>query len=206
MPSCRICEQRKPRRSCPSLQADICSLCCGASREETLDCPFDCRYLRDARQHEKPREIDPRQLPEPDLRITEDFLRQHEPLLAAAAEAVFKSAVNSRGVDSDVGEALAALVKTYRTLESGLIYETRPDNPYAARIQSDLQADLDAFRERVVRETGVTTIRDADVLKVLVFLARLQARQNNGRKRGRAFLHSLATHFESSPSNTPATP
>jgi len=36
----------------------ICPQCCGEQREVTLDCPSDCLYLRQAREHEKPRPTD----------------------------------------------------------------------------------------------------------------------------------------------------
>jgi hypothetical protein len=35
-------------------------------------------------------------------------------------------------VDSDVRDALESLIRTYRTLQSGLYYETRPTNLIAA--------------------------------------------------------------------------
>ena len=38
-------------------------------------------------------------------------------------------------VDSDVLAALAALIRTYRTSESGLVYETRAEDRVAAAVQ-----------------------------------------------------------------------
>ena len=60
--SCAICEKRKAKRFCPAVHGRICPQCCGEQREVTLDCPSDCPYLRQAREHEKPRasdQIDP---------------------------------------------------------------------------------------------------------------------------------------------------
>src|SRR5258707_890583 len=60
--SCAICEIRKEKRFCPAVHGRICPQCCGEQREVTLDCPSDCPYLQQAREHEKPRsggEIDP---------------------------------------------------------------------------------------------------------------------------------------------------
>jgi len=50
---CAICQTRRPRRFCPGVRGEICSLCCGAEREVTVDCPLDCEFLREARRHEK---------------------------------------------------------------------------------------------------------------------------------------------------------
>ena len=53
--SCAICEIRKEKRFCPAVHGRICPQCCGEQREVTLDCPSDCPYLQQAREHEKPR-------------------------------------------------------------------------------------------------------------------------------------------------------
>ena len=56
--SCAICEIRKEKRFCPAVHGRICPQCCGEQREVTLDCPHDCPYLIQAREHEKPRSAD----------------------------------------------------------------------------------------------------------------------------------------------------
>ena len=56
--SCAICEIRKEKRFCPAVHGRICPQCCGEQREVTLDCPSDCPYLQQAREHEKPRPAD----------------------------------------------------------------------------------------------------------------------------------------------------
>ena len=53
--SCAICQTRKEKRFCLAVHGRICPQCCGEQREVTLDCPSDCVYLQQARQHEKPR-------------------------------------------------------------------------------------------------------------------------------------------------------
>jgi hypothetical protein len=199
MANCQLCETRKPRRFCPGVRGDICSICCGTEREETVDCPLDCEFLRAARLHEKPRELSPEDFPNRDIRITEEFLREHEPLLIFLAQAVLTGALESRAaIDQDVREALAALIKTYRTLESGLIYETRSANPYAAAIQAHMQAAIADLRERMTQATGMATLRDVEILGVLVFLQQLSIQHDNGRRRGRAFIDFLFTNFNPS--------
>ena len=56
--SCALCHDRKEKRFCPALHDRICPQCCGEAREVTIDCPSDCVYLQQAREHEKPREAD----------------------------------------------------------------------------------------------------------------------------------------------------
>ena len=45
------------------------------------------------------------------------------------------------------------------------------------------------------------SVRDADVLGILVFLQRLEIQHNNGRRLGRAFIDFLRTNF---PAKEPA--
>ena len=197
--ACKICEARRPRRFCPGVGGDICSLCCGSEREVTVDCPLDCRYLRDARRHEKQPPADPDQFPNPDVRVTEQFLREHEELLLFTARKLSETALAKPGtVDYDVRETLDSLVRTFRTLESGLYYETRPSNPVAAGIQQQITESLEEFRRQLSARAGMSVVRDADVLGVLVFLQRLEISHNNGRKRGRAFLDFLRSYFPAS--------
>jgi hypothetical protein len=100
-----------------------------------------------------------------------------------------------KSVDGDAREGLESLIKTYRTLESGLIYETRPNNPYAAEIQEALKQSIDELRQRLAETSGMQTLRDTDVLGALVFLQRLELQHNNGRRRGRAFFDFLRAYF-----------
>jgi len=103
----------------------------------------------------------------------------------------------AKAVDSDAREALEALIQTYRTAESGLIYETRPQNRYAADIQDDLKGMIEELRKRVEEATGAQAVRDADLLGTLVFLQRLGLQYDNGRARGRVFYDFLMDHFPS---------
>ena len=189
---CAICRTRKPRRFCPGVNGDICTLCCGQEREVTVDCPFDCPFLQEARKHEHTEPVDPTQFPNQDIRVTEEFLGEHEPLLVSVMSSVMLAALDTPGaVDRDVRDALEALIRTQRTLQSGVYYETRPENALANRIFSETQTGLEEFRKKESEELGMAHTRDADMLGVLVFLQRLALDRNNGRPRGRAFLDSL---------------
>jgi hypothetical protein len=194
--ACAICETRRPRRFCPGVRGDICAICCGTEREVSVSCPFDCEYLLEARRHDKPVPVDPATLPNQDIRITDRYVEEHNDLLMFIGNAVLGAALETPdAVDLDVREALDGLIRTHRTLASGVYYESLPPNPLAANIFRGIQNAVAALRQREQQELGVTHTRDADVLGVLVFLQRIELDRNNGRPRGRAFLHSLHTFY-----------
>jgi hypothetical protein len=199
--ACAICEIRRPRRYCPGVRGDICTICCGTEREVTVSCPLDCPHLQAARQHERVAQADPDQFPNRDIRVTDQFIGEHEALLVFTARNLLSAALEVPGaVDTDVREALDALIRTHRTLQSGVYYETRPVNGLANHIYGLLQAALAEFRRGEAERTGMQRTRDADVLGVLVFLQRLELDRNNGRPRGRAFLDFLRGFFADSAS------
>jgi hypothetical protein len=134
-------------------------------------------------------------IPNRDIRVSEDFLRENEPVVVWLSEALTRAMEKERAVDPDAREALDALIRTYRTLESGLIYETRPNNPYAAALQDALKDAIETLRRQLTEGLGSQTLRDADILGVLVFLERLEFQYANGRRRGRAFYDFLNSHF-----------
>jgi hypothetical protein len=171
----------------------------------TVDCPLDCEYLQEARRHEKPQPIDASQVPNRDIEVSERFLEEHEPLLAFFGRAVGEAAFASPGAnDFDVREALDSLIRTYRTLQSGVYYETLPANPLAAGIYGRVQQALAEYRQHETRQLGVSRTRDGDVLGVLVFLQRVELDRNNGRRRSRAFLDMLRqfSFAETAPSDS----
>lgn len=192
---CKLCEKKRARRQCPGVGGDICPACCGTERENTIDCPLDCEHLREARRHERPAEIRTEDFPNPDVPVSEQFLRDHEQTVVWLTLALKRAMEKGAAVDLDAREALDAAIRTYRTLQSGLIYETRPQNPCAAAIQQRLQESIEELRKELAAETGMHTLRDAEVLGTLVFLQRLELQQSNGRRRGRAFLGFLHDHF-----------
>jgi hypothetical protein len=204
--TCAICQTRRPRRFCPGVRGDICSICCGTEREVTVDCPFDCEFLREARRHEKP-EADPALAPNQDIKLTEKFIEEHQPLLTFLGRTIVAVALNTPGaVDFDVREALDSLIRTFRTLRSGVYYESLPTNPLAAAIHTGLQEALAGYRESETRQLGVSRTRDADVLGILAFLQRVEYDHNNGRRRGRAFLDAMSTYTEPEPAGPSESP
>ncbi|HZR55397.1 MAG TPA: hypothetical protein VFA74_00870 [Terriglobales bacterium] len=197
--SCAICQKRKEKRFCPAIHGRICPQCCGESREVTLDCPSECVYLRQAREHEKSRPLQDLDQSElfPQVEIGEQFLYEQEHLLLGLSFALAKSARSDRSLkDTDLIAALTTLAKTYETLaNSGLFYASPITNVSQQNIVSELQIMVKEYREAEQKHTGHSRLRDADVLRALVFLIRMAFGRTNGRPKSRAFVDFLFAQF-----------
>lgn len=145
--------------------------------------------------HDKHAPLTEKDIPNLDIELKESFIQDHEHEVMALSLALVRAMEQEKAVDSDAREAIESLVRTYRTLQSGLIYETRPQNPYAAGIQERLMNAIEELRKSIAEEAGMQMLRDTDVLATLVFLQRLEIQHSNGRRRGRAFFDFLRTYF-----------
>jgi hypothetical protein len=218
--SCAICEERKEKRFCPAVHGKICPQCCGEQREVTLDCPSDCPYLLQAREHatahnmkahsanednEPPGERN-REALFPEVEITEQFLYEREHLILGLSFALAKSARADRSrndrslMDRDLITALTSLVKSYQTLvSSSLIYEPPTPNLALQTITRDIAREVETmvreFREAEQQHLGHSRLRDSEVLKALVFLLRMGLGRTSGRPKSRAFTDFLFAQF-----------
>ncbi len=200
---CAICRARRSRRFCPGVRGEICTRCCGTEREVTVDCPLDCEFLQQARLHEKPVPVDHEQVPHRDIRIPKGMLDEYPELEAYLRGALARAAMNTPGaVDRDVREALDALIQTYRTLESGVIYESVPANPLAAGISRFVGQSVTEFRRLEHEHFGIARTRDGLVLAYLVLLRQEELNFNNGRPRSRAFISMLVDLYGGAPPST----
>ncbi len=160
-------------------------------------CPFSCEYLREARKHEPLAELNWESLPNREVEISRQFLDQNALLGQFLGESLWLAAsAQPEAVDLDLREALDALIRTYRTLQSGLVYETRPANRYAAAIASSVRERIVLLEQRLRDEAGVSPPRDSQILGMLIFFQRTELQVNNGRKRSRAFLDVLRQNHE----------
>jgi hypothetical protein len=197
--SCAICEIRKEKRFCPAVHGRICSQCCGEQREVTLDCPSDCPYLQQAREHEKPRpadQIDPAGL-FLQIELPNQFMYEKEHLLMGLTYALAKAARSDRGVhDQDLIASLTMLAKSYdRRINSGLHYEQPLTSDSQRRIALEVETMVKEYREAEQKHMGYSSLRDSDVLKALVFLVRLAHGRTSGRPKSRAFVEFLFAQF-----------
>jgi hypothetical protein len=188
---CAICEKRRPRRYCPGVRGEICPQCCGTEREVTVRCPSDCPYLMEARKHEQTVGLDADKIPHRDIPLSHEFLEDHEALIAFLSLALVEEAERIHAVDSDAREALESLIQTYRTLQSGIIYENLPPNPLASSLYEAARVAAARYMDEERKAFGVSRCRDADVLRALVFLDVLSLDRNNGRRYGRSFLDAI---------------
>lgn len=203
---CPLCDTRKPSRACPARGDAICSACCGKHREETIRCPFSCEHLREARKRETLAELDPGKVPHADIVLSREYLDERARLGYFLGEALWlASRPEPACVDSDLQEALDSLVQTYRTMQSGLVYETRPANPYAAGIASRVRARIAELEQALQAHPEVPKLRDADFLGMLVFFQRTLLQVANGRRYGRSFLDLLRRNHEQPESGEPQT-
>ena len=207
--SCAICEIRKEKRFCPAVHGRICPQCCGEQREVTLDCPSDCSYLQQAREHEKPRssgDLDPASL-FLQIELGEQFLYEHEHLIMGLSFALWKAAHADRTInDRDLIAGITGLARNYERLAtSGLLYEEPLLGTVQQAIAAELQNMVKEYREAEQEHTGYSRLRDSDVLKGLVFLIRMAHGRTSGRPKSRAFVDFLTAQFPEKPSSL-ATP
>lgn len=189
---CKICGKRKAKRGCPAVGGDICTICCGTEREVTLSCPLECEYLREGHRREKAIEIPEGEIANRDITVTEEFIAAHEELVLFCVYSLLQATLRTAGaVDTDVLEALNGLVRTQRTLESGLFYESVSPNVIAAAIQRGFMASLDDYQKLREERESLSPVRTSEVIQTLVFLQRVGQQNQNGRPRGRMFIDLL---------------
>ena len=201
--SCPICNLRKEKRFCLARHDRICAQCCGEQREVTLECPAECTYLQQARLHEKPREATENPPDEmfPAIRLREDFLDQHEPLIFGVLATLGKVSRSDRYLkDRELIGALANMVRSQQTLiVSGLVYEESVPNPAQQAVIATLRQVLQEFRDVEAQHLGYTRLKDSDVLQALVFTLRLAHLHTSGRPLARGFVHFLQERFPEAP-------
>jgi hypothetical protein len=201
--SCVICEKRKEKRFCPAVHGRICPQCCGEQREVTLDCPSDCVYLQQAREHEKPRgmnDVNPADI-FLQVEVGDEFLYQQEHLIMGLTFALAKSVRADRTLkDTDLIAAVTSLAKNYETLvNSGLHYETPIPNIAQQAVAAEVLNMLKEFREAEQKHVGYSRLRDSEVLRALVFLVRMAHGRTSGRPKSRAFVDFLLAQFPDQP-------
>ena len=206
--SCAICEIRNEKRLCPAIHGRICPQCCGEQREVTLDCPDDCVYLLQAREHERPRslaDLDPAAL-FLQVEIGDQFPYQHEHLIMGLTFALAKSVRADRNLkDSDLIAALTSLTKTCETLvNSGLHYEAPIASAAQQAVAAEVQNMLKEYREAEQKHMGYVQLRDSEVLRALVFLVRMANGRTSGRPKSRAFADFVLAQFPEKSSDVAA--
>ena len=148
--TCALCRQRKAKRVCPAVGADICPVCCGTKRIVELACPATCVYLEHAHRHpaavvKRQQEADVTVLmrdlggvSEPQLQLF--FLIQTSVLRFNAANRL----PSAPGLtDADVAEAAGALASTLETAGRGVLYEHQSQSVVAEALRREIKTLLD---------------------------------------------------------------
>jgi hypothetical protein len=195
--NCPICEKRKAARYCPAKGEKICPVCCGTEREVTISCPPDCAYLIAAHRYEdEHKRVLPEDTPLLDERIPEEILHTHQQLMAALAFQTAKFASNQPSTaDPDVLASLAALAGTYKTLQSGLLYEKVPEIPVQRDLYLALSQFLHEIKQKAAESGNSAALKDAAIFHVIIFLYRMGLLRSNGRPRSRRFIEFLRGQF-----------
>lgn len=196
--SCPICEKRPPKRLCPAKGEKICAICCGQEREVSIDCPQGCSYLvaahRYESEHRKP--IEAGDFPYPDVQFSVEFVYERWAVISELAGAILAFQLQNRELnDEGLIASIEALAETFRTLETGIIYERPPDAPIPRRLYAALAEVLQGLRKEEAGQEAFPALRNSDVYRLLVFLLRLSKQEGNGRPRSRAFLAFLRARF-----------
>ena len=198
---CPICEKRKAARFCPAKGEKICAVCCGTEREVSIDCPSDCSYLVAAHRYEDGHQRSlPADTPLLDEKIPQDIVHTHQQLMAALAFSIAKfCAVQPATVDTDVLSALQALAETYKTLNSGIIYEKPPVAPLPRELYAALITFISEVKKQQAERANSASLKDSEVFFLLVFLYRMGLLRTNGRSRSRRFIEFLRGQFPQAP-------
>lgn len=172
------------------MEGEICSQCCGRHREDIIDCPIECTFLIESRMHVMTKAMDPTRYP--DLMPREEFIAANQNLFTLTAMSLFAAALKTKNcIDHDLLDCLDAAIRNRRAQKSGLIYDGKPDNLIAAEMLETFDQRIEVFLSQHAEWYGQKPLPDADLLEMLVFVRMLGGSHENGRRKGRAFLHLL---------------
>jgi hypothetical protein len=213
-------EQREVTLDCPS----DCPYLLQARQQSRQQARQQAREHASTHSHnhnERPGPLDReawfRDLEIPEIEIHEQFLYEREELILGLSFALVKSARAERSLaghslaghsladhsladrplmDRDLIAALSSLAKSYQTLvNSSLIYAPQTSNLAHQSIAREVETMVREFREAEEKHLGYNRLRDADVLKALVFLLRMGLARTSGRPKSRAFVDFLFAQF-----------
>jgi len=193
---CPLCDARKVKRFCPAKTVQICPVCCGEKRETEILCPADCVYLQAGREYESGRLAKHSRLPASTPKLWEPaFLERYYGVTLS----IWKILAEERGrlnemVDQDVQLALDGLLRTYKTLESGIYYDHAPEAFCAKSIYQAVKDFLEKANNSI--DESLPRLKTGEILDCLQFQKELALAIVLPRPKSRAFLdhiHSKVT-------------
>ncbi|MFN8007472.1 MAG: hypothetical protein U0V70_10695 [Terriglobia bacterium] len=201
---CPLCEARKVKRFCPAKASMICPVCCGEKREIEISCPADCVYLQPGRDYEAERQAKRTPAPARTPRLWESSSLQRYYGITMSLWKIFSEGRNQFGeiVDVDVHEAIEALLKTYRTLESGIYYEHAPIAPAAKSLYIAVKTYLDKAHQAL--DETIPRMKLSEILDCLQLQKELCESMTLPRPKSRAFLDHIHVNVSKAfPSEAP---
>jgi hypothetical protein len=194
---CDLCTQRKGKRLCPAKHASICPQCCGEKRVLEIECPENCEYLQAGRARESEQEgahffrtSDPHERARR-VRILEDCettLSDIQTLIAIERRA------NRSLTDADVAEALDCLLKTLRTEDRGILYETTSGNLRADGLRRQLSDLIQS--QRYPKEQDQKRLLLKDAMETLELLRAVVASHIESAPSALSFVDFLARNLQ----------
>ena len=132
------------------------------------------------------------------------FIYRHTPILNVVCLAIYEErAVSPWLVDTDVIEVFKDLVKTMKTLSSGIYYESLPEGTVQVSLFRRLKQLFDGFMQP--QPQGLEqSLKVEDAIDVLNFLTYVATVNSNSRPRSRQYLDLLNSMAEQSAPSTPA--
>jgi hypothetical protein len=192
MARCPLCSERPAKRYCPAKETHICSVCCGTKREVEIECPAACPHLQVGRAYEsEKRPVDPT-LSARIQNLGEDFVRRFSWVMdVLCTEVLVEYRTSQWLLDSDVIEAYKALGQSFKTLDSGIYYDSLPENAVQRSLYSRLKGTLEKL---MLPDAGrPTPLRASDVVNVMDFLVFVASANSNPRPKSRQYLHFLSS-------------
>jgi hypothetical protein len=204
MMKCPSCNQRKGKRPCPALRANICSNCCGTKQIKEIACPPDCGYLVTGREYREGRHY--RHLFQgSDAELFEKVLTELYYPLRALQRILAETQRNFRGFDDRTAlEAVQKVLETCETESRGVIFEQRSQDIQAQAAIQDLMKEIASLRQGQAERPEVRSIKLSEVILCLRFLEKdliAMGQENDGPT---AYMDYLASSFPESPRQAPS--
>lgn len=197
---CILCEKRKAKRSCPAKETQICPQCCGEKRVLEIECPESCEYLKAGREREAADYQKRLQSMDPTARQKHrQILFDYQNVIAHLEFAISRQRILSRDLsDKDVVQAVDSLLETYKTEDSGLLYERTEENLRIESLRRRLREIVESFRNPGGEEAkGIvdpknTRLQLGAAIDCLKFIRALAAAYLEDRNSGSGYVDFLA--------------
>ena len=197
---CPLCGKRRAKRSCPAGDSLICAQCCGEKRVLEIDCPESCKFLKAGREREA--EDYRKHLQKMDPMSQEKHrkvLFDHQSVIAHLEYAISRQRILARDLcDRDVVQAVNSLLETYRTEDTGLIYERTEDNLRIESLRRELREIIESYRnpegeegEGIVNPSN-TRLQLGAAISCLEFIRSLASSYLKDRDSGSGYVDFLA--------------